>query len=395
MFKVNGKYGEACIYTDNVEQEAIAQIIEICNQEFVQDCKIAIMPDVHAGKGCTIGTTMEIKDKVVPNLVGVDIGCGMLCVKLKEKSVDFEKLDNVIRECVPHGMNMREKPHKFINNVNLEELKCRHFVNIDRAEKSLGTLGGGNHFIELNKDNEGNIYLVIHTGSRYLGKQVAEHYQNIAIKSFGNNHKEREALISKLKAEGRAKEIQAELQKIKPVKIAKHLAYLEGDNLDNYLHDIDIVQKYSVENRHAIAETIVSNMGLTIVEQFTTIHNYIDLNCNILRKGAISAKLGERVVIPINMRDGSIIAVGKGNKEWNYSAPHGAGRVLSRSKAKEQISLDDYKETMKDVWSTSVCTETLDESPMAYKPIDDILNNIGDTVDVECIIKPIYNFKSN
>lgn len=395
MFKVNGKYGEATIFTDNVEQEAIAQIVEVCNQEFVKDCKIAIMPDVHAGKGCTIGTTIEINDKVVPNLVGVDLGCGMLCVKLKEKKIDFEKLDSTIRKFVPYGMNIREIPHRFISNVNLDDLKCKHHISLDRAEKSLGSLGSGNHFIELNKDDDGNIYLVIHTGSRYLGKQVAEYYQDIAIKTLSDNRQEKNEIIARLKAEGRTKEIQTELQKIKPIKIPTHLAYLEGDNLKNYLHDIDIVQKYSTENRRAIAETIISNMRLTVVDEFTTIHNYIDLKYNILRKGSISAQLGEKVIIPINMRDGSIIAVGKGNPDWNYSAPHGAGRLLSRSKAKEQILFEDFKNTMKDVWSTSVCIETLDESPMAYKPINDILDNIGDTVDVISVIKPIYNFKAN
>lgn len=395
MFNINGKYSKAVIYTDNVEKEAISQITEICNQEFAKGCKIAIMPDVHAGKGCTIGTAMEVKDKVVPNLVGVDIGCGMLCVKLKDKEVDYQKLDNTIRNLVPYGTGVREIPHSYNERINLEELKCKNFVNIDRANKSLGSLGGGNHFIELNKDDDNNLYLVVHTGSRYLGKQVAEYYQNLAINSLTDIKYEKQALISKLKEEGREKEIQVELNKLKKPKIAEHLAYLEGNNLKNYLHDIDIVQRYSTENRKAIADTIIANMGLTIDESFTTIHNYIDTKNSILRKGAISAQLGEKVIIPINMRDGSIIAMGKGNPDWNYSAPHGAGRILSRRKAKEKLSLEEFKNQMSDVWSTSVCDSTLDESPMAYKPIEDIINNIGETVEIIKMLKPVYNFKAN
>lgn len=395
MFNVNGKYTSATIYTDNVENEAIAQIIEVCNQEFSKDCKVAIMPDVHAGKGCTIGTTMEVKDKVSPSLVGVDIGCGMLCVKIKEKDVDFQSLDNVIRTYVPHGMNMHEKPHDFIKNLHLDNLICKNSINIDRINKSLGSLGGGNHFIEMNEDSEGNLYLVVHSGSRYLGKQVAKYYQDIAVKSLTSMGDIKTELINRLKAEGREKEIQTELNKLQRPKIAKHLAYLEGDNLKNYLHDIDIVQKYSTQNRLAIADIIIKHMGFTVEEQFTTIHNYIDLEYSILRKGAISAQLGEKVIIPINMRDGSIIAVGKGNPDWNYSAPHGAGRVLSRGKAKAQLSLDEFKDTMSNVWTTSVCDSTLDESPMAYKPMEDIINNVTDTIDIKSIIKPVYNFKSN
>lgn len=395
MIELKGKYTNASVYTDNIEQQAISQIIEMCNQEFTKGCKVAIMPDVHAGKGCTIGTTMEIKDKVVPNIVGVDLGCGMLCVKLKDKTIDFKKLDDVIRKFVPHGMNVRNTPHSFISRVNLNDLKCINNINLDRANKSLGTLGGGNHFIEINEDEVGDLYLVIHTGSRYLGKQIAEHYQDLAIRTLQDNRVDKQTLIEKLKKEDRVKDIQSELAKVKGVKIPSHLAYLEGDNLKNYLHDIDIAQKYSTENRHAIADTIISKMELTVDDSFTTIHNYIDLDNNILRKGAISAQLGEKVIIPINMRDGSIIAIGKGNSEWNCSAPHGAGRILSRSKAKELVSFDEFKNSMKDVWSTSVCESTIDESPMAYKPVDEIINNIQDTAEIISIIKPLYNFKSN
>lgn len=395
MINIEGKYSKAVIYTNNVEEKAIDQIKEICDQEFAKGCKIAIMPDVHAGKGCTIGTAMEIKDKVVPNLVGVDIGCGMLCVKLKDKEVDCQKLDDTIRNFIPYGAEVRDDPHGYNKRITLEKLKCKDFVSIDRASKSLGSLGGGNHFIELNKDDDGNLYLVIHTGSRYLGKQVAEYYQNLAINSLTDIKSEKQVLISKLKEEGREKYIQEELKKLKKPEIIKHLAYLQGNNLKDYLHDIDIVQRYSTENRKAIADTIISNMGLTADEFFTTIHNYIDTKNSILRKGAISAQLGEKVIIPINMRDGSIIAVGKGNPNWNYSAPHGAGRILSRRKAKEKLSLEEFKNEMENVWSTSVCDSTLDESPMAYKPIEDIINNIGETVEIIKMLKPVYNFKAN
>lgn len=395
MIELRGKYNEAIVFTENIEGEAVNQIIELCNQEFASESKIRMMPDVHAGAGCTIGTTMTIKDKVVPNLVGVDIGCGMLCVKLKEKEIDFQMLDDVIRKFVPSGANIRETVHKFSDKVKIENLRCKSFVNLNKAYKSIGTLGGGNHFLEVNKDSEGNLYLVVHTGSRNLGMQVATFYQNLAYKTLMDNRDEKLKLINEYKALGKEEEIQKALKNIKKPKVSKEMAYLEGKNLEDYLHDINIVQMFSNENRKAIAETILNKTGLTEVESFTTIHNYIDLDNSILRKGAISAQKGEIVLIPINMRDGSIIAIGKGNENWNYSAPHGAGRLMSRSKAKEKVSLDEFVETMKDVWSTSVCESTLDESPMAYKPIEDILSNISDTVDVIDIIKPLYNYKAN
>lgn len=395
MFELNGKYTKATIFAETVDNEAISQILGICNEEFAKESKIVIMPDVHAGKGCTIGTTMTVADKVVPNLVGVDIGCGVYCVKLKEKEIDFELLDKTIRSYVPSGMEIREKEHRFSSNVEFDKLKCKNSVNVAKAKKSLGSLGGGNHFIEVAKDEEGYLYLVIHSGSRGLGVQVASWYQKLAIKTLSSNNSEKDEIITRLKAEGREKEIQEVLKNIPKKKINKELAYLEGENYLDYLNDLDVVQKYSTENRKAIAETIISKMNLTEIDSFTTIHNYIDLSKNILRKGAISALKDEKVIIPINMRDGSIIAVGKGNPDWNYSAPHGAGRVFSRGKAKELLSMDDFKETMSEVWSTSVCESTLDESPMAYKDINEILGNIKDTVEVVGIIKPIYNFKAN
>lgn len=397
MFDLNGKYATARIFTDNIENEAISQIYELCNQEFADGCKVRIMPDVHAGKGCTIGTTMEIKDKVVPNLVGVDISCGILCIKLKEKEIDFKKLDEIIRKYVPSGMNIREKAidSSEIRKIGLQKLKCINNINMDRAEKSLGSTGGGNHFIEIDIDEERNLYLVIHSGSRYLGKQVAEYYQKIATNDLTHNTKEKIALIEKLKNEGREKEIEYALKVFDKPKIPSYLAYLEGIHLKNYLYDVGIIQKYAHINRKTIANEIITRMGLTIEEEFTTCHNYIDLDNMILRKGAISAQKGEKLIIPINMRDGSIIGMGKGNPDWNYSAPHGAGRIMSRSKAKELVSLEEFKKSMNGIWTTSVCQSTIDESPMAYKPIEEIVENIKDTVTIERIIKPVYNFKAN
>lgn len=394
MIELKGKYNTAKVFTDNVEQTAISQIIDLCNQEFISGSKIRIMPDTHAGAGCTIGTTMTITDKVVPNLVGVDIGCGMYCVKLKEKDIDFELLDNVIRKYIPNGQNIRESQHKMSTEININNLKCINNISYDRAIKSIGTLGGGNHFIEIDKDSEDNLYLVVHSGSRYLGKQVAEHYQELGYKKLTDNRMAKEELIKKLKSEGREKDIQKELKKLPSIKINKQLAYVEGENLDNYLNDMEITQEYARINRVAIAEEILKHTGLNADESFTTIHNYIDIDNKILRKGAISAKLGEKVIIPINMRDGSIIAIGKGNKDWNESAPHGAGRLMSRSKAKQSVGLDEFKDSMKGVWTTSVNEYTIDESPMAYKPIDEIIENIKDTVEIVDVIRPLYNFKA-
>lgn len=395
MIEIKGKNNIAKVYTNNIENEAIRQIRELCDQEFCKESIIRIMPDTHAGAGCTIGTTMTLHGKVVPNLVGVDIGCGAECIKLKDKKVNFELLDKVIRTCIPYGQNVRDEYHKNNSLIVIEDLICKHHINMDRAKKSLGTLGGGNHFIEVNKDDNNNLYLVIHSGSRYLGKQVAEYYQKLAYKTLTSNEDEKQNLINKLKLEGRQKDIQKELLKIPNIKINKDLTYLEGSNFNDYLHDMNIVQHYAMINRKTMIEEITSKMGLEIEESFSTIHNYIDVKNNILRKGAISAQLGEKVLIPINMRDGSIIAIGKGNSDWNYSAPHGAGRLMSRTKAKETISMEDYIDSMKNVWSTSVGEATVDESPMVYKPIEEIMANIKNTVDIVNIIKPLYNFKAD
>lgn len=394
MLQVKGKYNEAIIYTDCVEEETLKQIIELCNQEAFKDSKIRIMPDTHAGVGCTIGTTMTIKDKVVPNLVGVDIGCGMEVAIIKEKKINLEKLDKIIHDFIPVGQKIRKKEHHYIEMVNLDELQCKNNINIDRARLSIGTLGGGNHFIEVDKDSDDNLYIVVHSGSRYLGKQVAEYYQEVAYKELTSLRKEKQRIVEKLKAEGRQREIQSELEKLKPPKIKKDLACLKGSSFDAYIHDMKIVQLYATYNRKAIIDEIINKMNLTVVDQFTTIHNYIDLENMILRKGAISAQKGERVIIPINMRDGSIIAVGKGNPDWNYSAPHGAGRIMSRSKAKELLKLNDFIESMKGIYSTTINEYTIDEAPMVYKPIEQIINNIQETVYITKIIKPIYNFKA-
>jgi len=394
MIQVRGKYNTAKIFTDNVEEAAMAQIIELCNQEFVKDSIIRIMPDTHAGAGCTIGTTMTISDKIVPNLVGVDIGCGMETIKLKNKDIDLEKLDRVIHEYIPSGFDIRKKKHPYADKVDFAHLVCKESVNLERAELSIGTLGGGNHFIEVNKDETGQLYLVVHSGSRHLGKQVAEFYQELGYRELVKNNEYISELIKELKAQGREKEIQQEIKKVKPVKISKQLAYVQGKSYNDYLNDMKIVQKFAVLNRKAIVDEIVNRMEFEVIEQFTTIHNYIDLDSMILRKGAISARSGEVVLIPMNMRDGSLICIGKGNKDWNYSAPHGAGRLMSRSKAKEVISLEEFEKSMEGIYSTTVNRSTLDECALAYKPMDEIIANIQDTVDIINIIKPIYNFKA-
>ncbi|MGM8331758.1 RtcB family protein [Clostridium perfringens] len=403
MINLNGKYNEAKVFTDNIDSKAISQIIELCNQEIYKDSKIRIMPDVHAGAGCTIGTTMTIKDKVCCNLVGVDIGCGMLTVKLGNINIDFEELDNIIRLEVPSGMNVFDSvlksKEKYIFDETLSKLKCKNYINVDRAIKSVGTLGGGNHFIEIDQDSEGCKYLIIHTGSRYLGKQVATYYQELAYKKLSNNREKKLEIIEKLTREGKQKDIEKELKKIPNSKISKQLAYVEGEDFNNYINDMKLVQKYAEINRNEIAKVIIdhlitNNINFEI-ESFQTIHNYIDTDNMILRKGSISAQKNEKVLIPLNMRDGCIIGKGKGNSEWNYSAPHGAGRILSRGRAKELISLEEFKDSMKNIWSTSVCESTIDESPMSYKSIEDILDNIGDSIEIIDIIKPIYNFKAN
>ncbi|MBM6914964.1 RtcB family protein [Gemmiger formicilis] len=398
MIEVKGKYNEARIFTDVVDSASIAQVQELCNQEFTAGSRIRLMPDIHAGKGCTIGTTMTITDKVVPNLVGVDIGCGMETTRIREKRLELQKLDKLIYEKIPSGFSIREKAHRYASQIDLSQLYCARHVDLLRAEKSIGTLGGGNHFIEVDKDDEGNLYLVVHSGSRHLGVEVADYYQNEGYKVL--NHTDDaslEALVMQMKAEGREKEIQKELKKRKNVKqtsIPRTLAYVSDELFQHYIHDMKIVQQFAMLNRQAMMDELVKGLKLHVEEQFTTIHNYIDTDAMILRKGAVSAKAGEQLLIPINMRDGSLLCVGKGNEDWNFSAPHGAGRLMSRAEAKQSFTVSEFKKQMADVFTTSVNRSTLDECPMAYKGMQDILDNIGPTADVVKIIRPIYNFKA-
>lgn len=395
--EIKGKYNTAKVFTDIVDQASISQIIELCSQEFTSGEKIRMMPDIHAGMGCVIGTTMTITDKIVPNLVGVDIGCGMETVKLKDKYIEPMQLDKLIYSKIPSGFSIRSKPHRYIKDIELYELRCKDKIDMRRAENSLGTLGGGNHFIEADKGEDG-IYIVIHSGSRHLGVEVAKYYQNQAFKNLGNSSKdELNALIDDLKKQGRKSEIEEEMRKFQKAHqnfVPKHLAYAEGQLFDDYIHDMKIVQHYARLNRKAMMDEIVKGLKVTVTEEFTTIHNYIDTDNMILRKGAVSAAEGEKLIIPINMRDGSLICRGKGNPDWNFSAPHGAGRLMSRSEAKQSFTVSEFKKQMKGIYSTSIGSGTLDECPMAYKNIDDIIGNIGDTAEVLEVIKPIYNFKA-
>ena len=393
------------IFTENIEEEAKEQINLLLEQESFKNCKVRIMPDVHAGKGCVIGFTADLGDKVIPNIVGVDIGCGMLCIELGNMDLDLELLDDVINKYIPAGRNIREQ--KLVDFALINELYClRELKETKKFNRAIGTLGGGNHFIEVDIDEMGNKYLVIHTGSRNLGKQVADYYQNLAIQLCSGKEemfKRKEEIIKTYKEQGRKSEIQKALKELekeykqnKP-NLPNELCYLEGKYREQYLHDMKICQEYASENRTNIANQIIEkyfDIKFYEFDGFETIHNYISFEDNIVRKGAIRARKGERVIIPINMRDGSIIAVGKGNEDWNNSAPHGAGRLMSRKKAKEMFKLEEFKESMKDIYSTSVVEDTIDEAPFAYKPMKEIIDNIQDTVEIEKIIKPIYNFKA-
>ena len=399
MFEIRGKVSTAKCFTIVIEDEAISQIMRMCNTEMTRDSQIRIMPDVHAGKGCTIGTTMTITDKAVPNVVGVDIGCGMYTVKLGNVDIDFEKVDEACH-IIPSGFDTWEGVKW---SFDLTELRCyRELRDTKRLNRSLGTLGGGNHFIEIDAADDGTKYLVIHSGSRNLGKQVAEYYQQLAIDL--NHGKEdyfakRDQIIEEYKAAGRKSEIQAALKALKWEKkdadVPDDLCYLYGSYLDDYLHDVEICQHFARENREHMAEVILEHTGLEALESFHTIHNYIDTDEMILRKGAIAAHEGELVLIPINMRDGSVLAYGKGNPDWNYSAPHGAGRIMSRSKAKDVIDMEDYRKAMEGIYTTSVSTATLDEAPMAYKALEDIIDVIEESVDVIEVLKSIFNFKAS
>lgn len=397
MIELQGKYATAKVFTDVVDNESISQVINLLNQPYIEGSRVRMMPDIHAGAGCTIGTTMTIKDKICPNLVGVDIGCGMETIRIKETHIEPQKLDKVIRAGIPSGFEIRKKEHRFAKDIDLSELCCAKKVNIDRAYSSIGTLGGGNHFIEANQDDDGNIYIVVHSGSRHLGLEIANFYQEAAYKALTSYSKEEiDAKVEELKAAGRQKEIQSVLKQLKSKHspIPKPLAYVEGELFEQYLHDMRIAQRFANLNRQAMMDTIVKEMGFHVAEQFTTIHNYIDVDNMILRKGAVSAQAGEKLLIPINMRDGSLICVGKGNEDWNCSAPHGAGRLMSRSAAKQTFTVSEFKKQMDGIYTTSVGRSTLDECPMAYKNMSDIVDNIEPTVTIEVVIKPIYNFKA-
>ena len=394
---IEGQFNTAKIFTDVIEDGAIAQIKNVCDFSVFKGSKIRVMPDVHAGAGCTIGTTMTIKKHIVPNMVGVDIGCGMELARLEQKELDLEALDKFIHENIPSGMTSRNTPHPYAEQTHIEDLRCFEHVNAKLARKSVGTLGGGNHFIEVDIDDDGNKYLVIHSGSRHLGLEVAEYYQKEAYRVLcGNSERQIKTTIAKLKAQGKNNKIQATIDKLKAkqVDISPDMAYVTGELFDDYIHDMKIMQQYAVINRKAMMDVILQGMNLTANDSFTTIHNYIDTDEMILRKGAVSAKKGERLLIPINMRDGSLICVGKGNKDWNCSAPHGAGRLLSRSQAFKTLTMDEFEREMMGIYSTSVTKSTLDESPMAYKKLEDIVDNISPTVSIEKRITPIYNFKA-
>lgn len=368
MLTLNCKYNQVKVFTDELEPSAEGQIRAMCEQPFLAGSKIRIMPDVHAGKGCTIGTTMTIGEYAVPSMVGVDIGCGILTVKLKEKRLNLPELDSLIRQNIPHGRDVRERAHRGHGRIRLEELRCYKKVDTRRAKESLGTLGGGNHFIEVDRDDEDNLYLVIHTGSRNMGLRVAELYQKKAYNAVGGR---------------------------KQTEIPYELAPLTGQDLEDYLWDMELMQRFAELNRQIIGEVILDGMKLHEADSFSTVHNYIDLDSMILRKGAVSAKAGETLLIPINMRDGSLLCTGLGNEDWNCSAPHGAGRLYSRKDAENSFTLSQFKKEMEGIFTTSVSQDTLDESPMAYKPIESILRNIDGTVKVEKILRPIYNFKAS
>lgn len=392
MKKITGKYDEAIVYTENIDETTVEQIKAILNQPHFEGSNMRIMPDTHAGKGAVIGTTMKVKDKVVPNLVGVDIGCGILCVEILGENLNLEKLDQVIHTKIPSGISVRETIHESAKDFDLSKVIAP--IGIEKTLLSLGTLGGGNHFIEVN-ENQGRYFLTIHSGSRSLGLKVANYHQRVAIQNFRRHHPDLLQMIEQMKREGRQREIQqAILEFRKNQSVPSELTYLEGLDMEKYLHDLEIAQKFAALNRSIIAEDIMKELNLVEVGRIDTVHNYINFDDMILRKGAISAKKGEEVIIPINMRDGSLLAVGKGNEDWNYSGPHGAGRILSRSKAKKTLNLEDFKETMKGVYTTTISEDTIDEAPFVYKPIEEIIENTKDAIEVKEIIKPIYNFKA-
>lgn len=394
MLELRGQFNTAKVFTDNIDSETISQVIQLMNMPYMADCQTRIMPDCHAGAGCVVGTTIQLKDKVVPNLVGVDIGCGMLAIRLNG-NIDLEKIDSIINEKVPSGFSIHERP--IVKYDPLKDIIAP--IDIEHANKSIGSLGGGNHFIEIDKDNDGRYWLVIHSGSRHLGIEVCKHYQKLAVSTLRNNEIDSKinSTIARLKAEGKQKDIEntVKILRMQKQSIPDDLCYIEGENFSNYIHDMGIAQNYAKLNRRTMADIIIKAANLVEIESFDTIHNYINMDDMILRKGSISARKGEVVIIPMNMRDGSLICIGKGNPDWNYSAPHGAGRILSRSAAKESVSFEDFRESMRGIYSTSVVESTIDEAPAVYKPMEQIIENIQDTVEIIDNIKPVYNFKAH
>lgn len=379
METINGIYTSADIFTIKnkdhaIDTYAIAQLQMLCDNEVSKESIIKVMPDVHPGKVGTIGLTMTIGDKIMPNLIGIDIGCGMTIAKIKCKKIEFQKLDTVIRDNVPSGAATRSKVHHLADEFCFEDLCCYKHIQLNKAKRSLGTLGSGNHFIELDKDDEGNTYIVIHSGSRHLGKEVTDYYLNEGQKSLKN----------------------------KGIEVPYELTYLEGQLKNNYLHDLFIVQKYASLNRRIMIDELVKGMKWKVLDQYDCIHNYVDatnetlqtFGSPMLRKGAISAKENEDVIIPINMRDGIILGKGLGNKDWNVSAPHGSGRIMKREDIKKNFTVSSYKSEMKGIYSSCIGKDTLDEAPFAYRNANDIAEVIGDTVKIEKIITPIYNFKA-
>ena len=401
MIELRGKNGTAKVFTDLIEDQAAGQIIEMLNSPITEGAQVRIMPDVHYGKGATIGTSIKLPEdrtdwKVSPNVVGVDIGCGMMSYKLKDFNMPLDEFDEIVNRVVPSGSNIHEiAPQPILTERILGDSEFLH----DRATeehiaKSLGTLGGGNHFIELALDEDGDYWLTVHSGSRKLGVLTAKHHQKVA--DFSDKKTDRVAVIADLKRQGREREIESVLTALKEKEspVNKTLNYLEGASLEEYLTDMAIAQKFAEVNRRTMLDHIVLAAELTVIDSFDSVHNFIDIENGIIRKGATSARDGERLIIPLNMRDGSLICRGKGNDDWNNSAPHGAGRIMSRRKAKESVDYEDFKAAMEGVYSTSVVESTIDESPFAYKPIEAITENIRDTVEIEHWLTPVYNFKA-
>lgn len=377
------------IFASIVDEATKKQVEELSVCDAYSGCTIRVMPDCHAGMGCTIGSVIKFNDRVVPNTVGVDIGCGMLVVNLGKVDIDLQKLDNFIHEFVPAGFNIHEKAVADFGLDFIATLKDKQYIL-----NSIGTLGGGNHFIEVDVDDEGNKYLVIHSGSRNLGVQVCNYWQELGYAKLKDHSVENKEVVDRLKAEGREKDIQSELKKLKCKQVKKELAYIEGEDLEGYLHDMRLCQEYAVLNRNTMADIILQQMGLKDLGRFTTIHNYIDIESKIIRKGAIAAPKDEMVIIPMNMRDGSLICIGKGNEDWLCSAPHGAGRIMSRKQAVENLKVEDFQKSMDGIYTTTADTDTIDEAPMAYKSADIIRKDIEPTVEIVEVIKPIYNFKA-